>query len=124
VAVREEIARFTQATGIPCALELAVPAPLPEAVREHALRGVADGLSNVARHARARQAWVCLAQRDNALEVAVRDDGAGFDPEAVPAGHYGLLGLRERARLAGGTLEVASAPGAGTRVTLRVPMGG
>jgi len=123
-AVRDEIARFTQATGIPCALEMTAPGPLPEAVREHALRGVTEGLSNVARHAGARQAWVSLAQRDDTLEVSVRDDGAGFDPEAVPAGHYGLLGLRERARLAGGTLEVASAPGGGTRVTLRVPVGG
>lgn len=122
-AVRDEIARFTQATGIPCALEMTAPGSLPEAVREHALRGVAEGLSNVARHARARQAWVSIARRDDALEVTVRDDGAGFDPEAVPAGHYGLLGLRERARLAGGTLDVASAPGGGTRVTLRVPMG-
>jgi NarL family two-component system sensor histidine kinase YdfH len=55
--------------------------------------------------------------------VVVRDDGAGFDVEAVAglAGHYGLRGLRERARLLGGTLDVTSAPGQGTTIRLTVP---
>jgi len=81
-------------------------------------------LTNVARHARAQNVWVRLADRDGMLEITVRDDGAGFSPAAanIPAGHYGLVGLRERARMAGGTLEVASAPGQGTTVALRLPL--
>jgi NarL family two-component system sensor histidine kinase YdfH len=84
---------------------------------------VTEGLANVARHAHAHQVWVRVAAQDGALEIAVRDDGRGFDPQAVngEAGHYGLIGLRERARLAGGALEITSAPGAGTTLRLRLP---
>ncbi len=122
-AVREEVARFTTATGIPCALDLALPAALPDAVHEHALRAVAEGLTNVARHARATQAWVRLSGADDRLEIQVRDNGIGFDPAtAVQAGHYGLLGMRERARLAGGKLEIASGPGTGTTLQLYLPL--
>ena len=80
---------------------------------------VAEALTNIARHARASQCGVSLSCADGWLEVRVADDGAGFDPAAAEgqAGHYGLLGMRERARLAGGTLEVTSrpAPGPGSR---------
>jgi len=122
-AVREEVARFTTATGIPCALDLALPAALPDAVHEHALRAVAEGLTNVARHAQATQAWVRLSGADDRLEIQVRDNGIGFDPAAAgQAGHYGLLGMRERARLAGGRLEVVSGPGTGTALQLHLPL--
>jgi len=84
---------------------------------------VSEGLNNVAQHAHARQAWVRVADGDGALDVQVRDDGIGFDPASVAeqSGHYGLLGLRERARLAGGNLEILSAPGEGTTLHLHLP---
>jgi NarL family two-component system sensor histidine kinase YdfH len=122
-AVREEVARFTTATGILCALDLALPPALPDAVHEHALRAVAEGLTNVARHAQATQAWVRLSGANDRLEIQVRDNGIGFDPAAVAqAGHYGLLGMRERARLAGGKLEITSSPGKGTTLQLSLPL--
>ena len=123
-AVREEADRFATATGIACTLDLATLPPLPDDIREHALRVVSEGLTNVARHAQASQVWVRLASGDDGLEVEVRDDGVGFDPAdaAAQSGHYGLLGMRERARLAGGTLVVESAPGKGTTLRLNVPM--
>jgi NarL family two-component system sensor histidine kinase YdfH len=122
-AVREEVARFATATGIPCALDLALPPALPDAVHEHALRAVAEGLTNVARHAQATQAWVRLSSAGDRLEIQVRDDGIGFDPAtAAQAGHYGLLGMRERARLAGGRLEIVSSPGTGTTLRLSLPL--
>jgi signal transduction histidine kinase len=56
------------------------------------------------------------------VEAAVRDDGIGFDLAAVSSdGHYGLLGLKERTQLAGGDVDVDSAPGKGTTVRLRFP---
>jgi two-component system, NarL family, sensor histidine kinase YdfH len=121
-AVREEADHFATATGIPCTLDLDSP-PLPDDIREHALRVVSEGLTNVARHAQASQVWIRLASSDDGLEVEVRDDGVGFDPAvaAAQSGHYGLLGMRERARLAGGTLVVESAPGKGTVLRLCVP---
>ena len=98
--------------------------PLPDDIREHALRVVSEGLTNVARHAQASQVWIRVACGDDGLEVEVRDDGVGFDPAvaAAQSGHYGLLGMRERARLAGGTLVVESAPGKGAILRLSVPL--
>jgi len=122
-AVREEADHFATATGIACTLDLDSLPPLPDDMREHTLRVVSEGLTNVARHAQASQVWIRLASGDDCLEVEVRDDGVGFDPAAAAAqsGHYGLLGMRERARLAGGTLVVESTPGKGTVLRLCVP---
>jgi len=123
-AVRQEAVRFSTATGIPCTLDLGSLPPLPDDIREHALRVVSEGLTNVARHAQASQVWIRLASGGDCLEVEVRDDGVGFDPAvaATQSGHYGLLGMRERARLAGGTLVVESAPGKGATLQLNVPL--
>jgi NarL family two-component system sensor histidine kinase YdfH len=123
--VRAEAEHFTAATGLPCELELAVSTPLSASLQEHAYRAVAEGLTNVARHARARQAWVSVAEVAGELEIVIRDDGVGFEPGEASgrAGHYGLIGLSERARLAGGALEVASTPGGGATLTLRLPTG-
>lgn len=117
-ALRHEVTRFTDATGIPCAFDFALAGSLPEATAEHLLRIVVEGLTNIARHAQATHAWVNVTESDNGLTVEVGDDGVGFDPTAAfdQPGHYGLLGMRERARLAGGVFVVESASGAGTRV--------
>lgn len=121
-ALRREVARFTDATGIPCVLDFVLNGPLPESLSEHALRIVAEGLTNVARHAQAAHAWVKVAETGDGVAIEIGDDGVGFDPATAfgQPGHYGLLGMRERARLAGGTLAVESAPGAGTRVVMTV----
>jgi NarL family two-component system sensor histidine kinase YdfH len=123
-AVRAEVDHFAAATGIPCTLDLGSLPSLPDDIREHVLRVVSEGLTNVARHAQASQVWIRVACGSDCLEVEVRDDGVGFDPTiaAAQSGHYGLLGMRERARLAGGTLVVESAPGKGTILRLSVPL--
>ena len=72
-------------------------------------------------HAQAVHAWVQVEETETQLCLEVRDDGQGFDPEAVEAGHYGLLGMRERARLAGGGLDVSSEPGRGTAIMVWLP---
>ncbi|HJL44399.1 MAG TPA: ATP-binding protein, partial [Polyangiaceae bacterium LLY-WYZ-15_(1-7)] len=56
------------------------------------------------------------------LRLEVRDDGVGFDPAAVEEGGHGLRGMRERAELLGGSLEIASAPGEGTAILLELPI--
>jgi NarL family two-component system sensor histidine kinase YdfH len=122
-ALREQIAHFTDATGIPCALDVSLPSVLPDAAREHVLRAVTEGLTNIARHAQAQHAWVNVRNADGKLIIELRDDGRGFDPATIPPGHYGLLGIRERARLACGALEITSAPGAGTTLRLQLPLG-
>jgi NarL family two-component system sensor histidine kinase YdfH len=125
-AARQEADRFTAATGIPCAVTLALTDPIPEPVAEAAIRVVSEGLTNIARHARAANATLRIASlpEGNTLEIEITDDGVGFDTQSVDAGHYGLLGMRERVRLAGGSFEVDTAPGKGTRLTMRIPLEG
>ena len=122
-AVQREIQRFTAATGIPCTCSLPEALPLATSFHEHLLRLVTEGLLNIARHAQATHAWVCAACDQERLTFEIGDDGIGFDPavEALQAGHYGLLGLRERARLLQGQLFILSAPGKGTTIRLQLP---
>lgn len=99
---------------------LACPVPLMAA--EHILRIVAEAVQNARRHARPTQVRVSLARENGVVRVGVSDDGVGFHPEEVPAsGRYGLLGMRERADLAGCELGIRSVPGQGTTVTVRWP---
>ncbi len=121
-AVQSEIQRFTSATGISCACALPETLLLPPALHEHLLRLVAEGLMNIARHARATRAWVCANCDQQGITFEIGDDGIGFDPEvaARQAGHYGLLGLRERARLLQGRLQIISAPGKGAIIRLQL----
>ncbi|WP_144638049.1 PAS domain-containing sensor histidine kinase [Bordetella genomosp. 13] len=80
-------------------------------------------LTNVQRHAGARQVGMHVALRDDALELCVEDDGVGFATPAPPSAagqSFGILGMRERARAIGATLTLEGRPGAGTRATLRV----
>ena len=89
------------------------------------LRIIQEALTNVRKHARARRVDVRIAVRDGNAEVTVQDDGAGFDPAAVqPAGgqRFGLQVMRERAEEVGGSVQVHSAPGAGTQVVISVPL--
>ncbi len=122
-ALREQVADFMDATGIQCALDVSLRTELPDAVKEHTLRAIAEGLTNMARHSQAKHAWVSVQSAEGGLLVELRDDGRGFDPKETSPGHYGLLGIRERARLASGTVEISSAPGAGTTLKLRLPLG-
>lgn len=124
--LRNEAQRFSSATSISCTLDVPASLSLPAPTAEHVSRFVNEGLANVARHARASRATVSLTLSDDALMVGIRDDGVGFEPGTADdrPGHYGLLGLRERARLAGGVVEVNSAPGAGTVLSLRLPIQG
>ncbi|ADV68459.1 sensor histidine kinase [Deinococcus maricopensis] len=88
-----------------------------------ALRPVlAEALHNAARHARATHVTVRADVTAGTLTLTVEDDGVGLTGTPAPAGHYGLTGMRERLRALGGTLDVAGAPGGGTRVTARVPL--
>jgi signal transduction histidine kinase len=80
-----------------------------------------EALQNVAKYADAARAVVRVSETDGDLHFAVEDDGAGFDPAATPRGS-GLQNMADRAEALGGTLEVTSAPGAGTQVNGRLPL--
>jgi signal transduction histidine kinase len=93
----------------------------PVEIETASFRIVQEALSNVAVHARARSVEVTLTAQDAVIDVTVRDDGVGFDVERLRCG-LGLLGMDERAELAGGRVEIESAPGAGTTVRARFPL--
>jgi two-component system, NarL family, sensor histidine kinase DegS len=94
---------------------------LPPAAQLTLFRVLQESLSNCARHSGARQVHVSLHFALDHVELAVRDDGKGFDPDAPRAGHYGLLNMRERARKSRGRLSIQSAPGQGAAVRLTLP---
>jgi len=96
---------------------------LPPAVEVGLSRIARQALANAARHSRARHVTVRLTRTRDRVWLRVEDDGLGFDPAAVPADRFGLVGMRERARLLGGTLTVESAAGEGTAIAVDVPLG-
>jgi signal transduction histidine kinase len=100
---------------------------LPPETETALFRTLQEALGNVVRHGRASRVRVTLASRNGVFEGEVVDDGCGFDPATVPTDGsgprgLGLLGMQERVALCGGTLEISSAPGAGTRIRIRVPL--
>jgi len=117
---------FSRRNGIPCQFRINGSEPvLSDAHATAVFRIVQASLTNVARHACATRADVILTRSATALELHVSDDGCGFDPAAITKGYsYGMLGMSERARLIGGLLLINSAPGAGTSVSIHVPLGG
>lgn len=90
-----------------------------------AYRIVQEALTNVARHATAANCRVSLMRLPDILRVEVEDDGCGFSPDGgpQPASGFGLIGMRERAAMLGGQLSIFSAPGAGTRLFVELPLG-
>lgn len=94
---------------------------LPAEVEANAYFLVTEAVTNALKHAHSSHIRISATMDDNRLEVAVSDDGTGFDPETGPRG--GLVHLHDRARAVGGELRVRSAPGAGTRVHARIPLG-
>ncbi len=91
------------------------------------LRIIQETLTNVRKHARARSVRIALSVTDGKAEAIVQDDGDGFDPahlEIAEASTFGLRFMRERAEEVGGTVEVRSVPGEGTRVLITMPLQG
>ena len=120
--VQEEIDRFTTTTGIPCTAELDALVYTRSVYCTHVLRVVTEGLTNIARHAQAHHACICVRASKQRLEIEIADDGVGFDATSIPLpGHYGLIGLQERTRLIGGQLAITSSPDKGTTLRLDVP---
>jgi signal transduction histidine kinase/ligand-binding sensor domain-containing protein len=98
---------------------------LPPGVSEELLRMAQEAVANARKHAGARYIRVRLCYDKEAVRLVVSDDGRGFDPEAAAAenpGHFGLVGLRERAARLGATLRLDSQPGRGTNVEVTVPL--
>jgi signal transduction histidine kinase len=81
-----------------------------------------EGVMNALKHAHAKDLWITVHEDGEDIALELRDNGVGFDTAAPgPEGHFGMAMMRERAKVGGGTFEVASAPGEGTTITVRFP---
>lgn len=136
-AALESLAGAMTERGMPCSFtEQGAAQPFPMEVEVAAYRIAQEALSNALRHSQPHRAQIELRYRPDGLRLIVSDDGRGFDVSATlakaPGGAshstspengsgLGLMGMRERAMLIGATLDIQSAPGAGTRITLDAP---
>jgi two-component system sensor histidine kinase UhpB len=121
-AIEAQARGFSERTGVEAHVAVdGDPGELDEETQTVVYRVAQEALSNAAQHAHPGRIDIELSTVDGSVELRVRDDGEGFDPLASRAGGLGLEGMAERARLAGGVLDLRSERGAGTELTLRLP---
>ena len=122
-AIDAQLQRFAARTGVDVRLDAQGDIEsLGEEEQTAVYRIVQEALTNVGRHAQASSVEVQLARGGYGTVLCVRDDGAGFDTAGGRNGAgLGLEGMAERARVVGGELDLRSAPGAGTSLTMRLP---
>ena len=119
-ALRDQVAEFRQRSGTECSVSAALPRRVAPDVETTLYRVTQEALTNVSKHAAATRVWVDLWERDGWVELAVKDNGRGFDATGSPGRAeergFGLLAMREQVRMAGGRFEVKTRPGWGTLV--------
>ncbi len=126
--LRATSTEFTHRTAVPVTFACVEPVVRLPADTELALyRILQEALKNTEKYARARQVSVSLKKKGAYVELVIKDDGAGFDPEQQRTaqkskGGLGLIGMRERAIYVGGILTLKSAPRAGTSIEVRIPL--
>ena len=121
-ALRLEVSRFTKATGIPCTYHSDPTPTMLEPISETIIRTVAEALTNITKHARAKNVELNVGVNEDSLQVTISDDGQGFDDSTIPSGHYGLLGIKERVRLVNGKFEIQSDIDKGTTLKIELPL--
>ena len=105
--------------NIPVKVNVAKEITLPPEIQVTFYRICQEALNNIAKHAKASLVEIDLMHEDPAIELHIRDDGLGFDPEQTMAGHYGLSMMRERAEAVGAQFSIISQPGHSTELILR-----
>ena len=123
-ALRDTTKRLTAQSNIETVVEVAgLTRPLPVEVESNLLRIGQEAINNAVKHARANRIEVGLNFDTHNVRLSVRDNGRGFDQsEQIADGHFGLLGMRERAEQLGGVLSIDSAPERGTQIAVEVPL--
>jgi signal transduction histidine kinase len=111
---------FTKNSGIQVHTELE-PVELEADAELVVYRLVQEAITNITKHAHAKNVWISLLPREAQVEVTVRDDGVGFDTSVPPRSAYGLMGMRYRVAAEGGSLTLRSAPGQGTSIQVLLP---
>jgi signal transduction histidine kinase/ligand-binding sensor protein len=121
-ALRARVAAVEERAGLPATIIVEGERRLPLALEEEIYRIAQEGLTNIVKHAHSHHLSIRLRYDENAVHLELEDDGIGFDPESAKQnGGLGLRGMEERVRQLGGQLQIASAPGQGTRVQVTIP---
>jgi len=127
-AVRDQVVGFERKTGVECDLQADVEGRLDPELETVLYRVIQEALTNVAKHAKAQHVEVKIRSEAGAVELEVVDDGMGFERgdagEKARNGHLGLIAMRERVQMAGGTWAVDSVPNEGPRVQVRFEKAG
>ncbi|MEO8597447.1 MAG: ATP-binding protein [Candidatus Solibacter sp.] len=113
---------FAMRTGIEVTVDSTHSGRLPDEVETHLFRITQEALTNIARHAEARHVQIKLNAGSGQFHLAIEDDGKGFAAKAPAGRGLGLIGMRARARSAGGDVAVKSSPGGGVLIEVRVPL--
>jgi signal transduction histidine kinase len=117
---------WTAGSGVEIHVDVIGPSEqLPEGMEQHLLRIAQEAVTNVLKHAGASKIWIKLHTEAKRLYLRVVDNGRGFDQSGAfnaMGGHFGLIGMRERAERLGGELKLASNPGEGTVVEVTTPL--
>lgn len=127
-ALRGYIKEYQQKCGIEAELTVSgMKERLSPEVETALYRMIQESLTNTAKHARAHHVWVTLTEDGLLLRATIRDDGRGFDASGMMRRHWqerglGLAGMQERAALLDGAVEIESEPGAGTLITVTIPL--
>ncbi|HEY7420414.1 MAG TPA: ATP-binding protein [Gaiellaceae bacterium] len=121
-AVASELRALENATGIATSLQVeGCLSGLSDSQKIVLFRVVQEALSNVRKHSEAKRVSVVLRSRRTFVDLAVTDNGCGFDPRRLATGRLGLAGISERVRLLGGAVEIETTPGVGTSVRATLP---
>jgi len=125
-AIQSSTRTWTAGSPVDVAVDVSGPATvLPEEMEQHLLRIAQEAVTNVLKHAAASRVVIQVHTEARRICLRIRDNGRGFEQQDVfstSGGHFGLLGMRERAERLGGELRLASQPGEGTEVEVTVPL--
>jgi signal transduction histidine kinase len=125
-ALRAGAKAWTAGTGVETEVAVDGPEdPLPDEVEHNLLRIGQEAVTNALKHAAATKIRIKLSREARSVSLRIVDNGRGFDQHDVfssPAGHFGVLGMRERAERLGGSMRLTSSPGEGTAVEVTAPL--
>jgi PAS domain S-box-containing protein len=121
-ALEKQAAAVRARHGFTVEIALAAEPAIPVEAKEALYRIAQEALHNAVKHASASRVALELAEAEGELALTATDDGVGFDPRGAFPGHLGLVSMRERIQRFGGAVEIASAPGQGTRVRATLPL--